>query len=51
MQYVKPAISDFGSIADHTFGVVNGAMRGLGFGQWSGGTHAPSSEGRGASSD
>lgn len=49
MKYTTPEISDFGSIAGHTFGIVESSMRGLGFGQWSGGTNGPSSDSSGSS--
>ena len=49
MKYEKPAVSDFGSIGDHTYSTAGDAMRGLGLGVYAGGSdRAGSSDGSGS---
>jgi hypothetical protein len=50
MKYEKPRVTDFGSIAAHTY-MLRAAVEQLAFGTVSGGSDGASSEGRGASSD
>ena len=49
MKYEKPAVSDFGSIADHTYSYAGNAMRGLGLGVFAGGSDAAGSSVGGSS--